>query len=266
VNRSFKIIALLLFLIVAGAVVVSIVAPHLIESAKDRVGRNVPELGRIVKPAPPRPLAERLAAKGLAFGRPVFIRIMKESSELELWMADAANRWVLFETYPICRWSGALGPKLKEGDGQSPEGFYAVSRRAMNPNSSYHLAFNLGFPNTFDRSHGRTGSFLMVHGDCVSIGCYAMTDRLIEEIYGLADAAQRNGQTEVPVHVFPFRMTEANLARHQAHRDAPFWINLKRGWDWFEVNARPPQAWACAKRYAFGDASPGQGCEMVRGM
>jgi murein L,D-transpeptidase YafK len=191
---------------------------------------------------------------------------MKESSELEVWMRNAARTWILLDIYPICRWSGALGPKLKEGDYQSPEGFYMVTRRAMNPNSSYHLSFNLGFPNAFDRNHGRSGSFLMVHGACASVGCYAMTDRLIEDIYGLVGAAQTAGQTEIPVHVFPFRMTEANLARHQSHPSKPFWINLKTGWDWFETNARPPKAWACGRSYAFGDSKPGEDCETIRGM
>ena len=82
-----------------------------------------------------------------------------------------------FATYPICLWSGRLGPKLREGDRQAPEGFYTVSAEQLNPNSRWHRSFSLGFPNAFDQAHGRTGSFIMVHGGCPSIGCYAMTDR-----------------------------------------------------------------------------------------
>ncbi|MGL5115998.1 MAG: L,D-transpeptidase family protein, partial [Beijerinckiaceae bacterium] len=159
------------------------------------------------------------------------------------------------------------GPKLKEGDGQSPEGFYAVTRRALNPNSSYYLSFNLGFPNAFDRAHGRTGSFLMVHGDCLSVGCYAMTDSGIEEIYGLVEAALGSEQKEVPVHVFPFRMTEASQSRHGRSPHAAFWRNLQEGHDWFERHGTPPRAAACGRRYAFSDESgSASGCAPIAGM
>ena len=153
-----------------------------------------------VKPQPSAALANRLAAKGLKYGQPVFIRIIKQSSELELWMgADrpvvqsagphAAPAWTLLHTYPICKWSGALGPKIREGDRQAPEGFYAISQTSLNPFSRNHLAFDLGFPNAYDRAHGRTGTFLMVHGNCRSIGCYAMTNDGIDEIYRLVEEA-----------------------------------------------------------------------------
>ncbi len=231
---------------------------------QDRASR-IPGAPDIIKPKAPLSLAQRLAEKGLRHGQPVFIRIMKESSELELWM-NQGTEWLLLHTYPICRWSGTLGPKLKEGDGQSPEGFYLVTRRALNPNSSYHLSFNLGFPNAYDKNHGRTGSFLMVHGDCLSIGCYAMTDAGIEDIYGLVEAALRNGQSSVPVHVFPFRMTEENLARHSRSEWTGFWRNLKEGWDYFETTRQPPQAMACGRRYGFGGGGKGGECREVAGM
>jgi murein L,D-transpeptidase YafK len=223
----------------------------------------------IIKPKPPIPLAQRLAANRLKSGQPVFIRIMKESSELELWMARreaAGHEWVLLHTYPICRWSGELGPKIKEGDGQSPEGFYVVSRRSLNPNSNYHLSFNLNFPNSYDKAHERTGSFLMVHGDCLSVGCYAMTDQGIEEIYGLVDAALKSGQHGIPTHVFPFRMTQQNMARHAGAGWDSFWSNLKEGWDLFERTREPPIAHACGKRYRFGDAGESEGCKAIVGM
>ena len=183
-------------------------------------------------------------------GQPVFLRIFKEEGELEVWLRGAQS-YALFETYPICAWSGALGPKLKEGDGQSPEGFYFVPASALNPASRFHLSFNLGFPNAYDRAHGRTGSFLMVHGDCVSIGCYAMTDAKIEEIYGLVEAALREGQPFVRVHAFPFRMTARNMARHAASSWIEFWTNLKEGYDSFERTGRPPDVTVRDLRYHF---------------
>jgi murein L,D-transpeptidase YafK len=156
------------------------------------LSRSSADLGQLEQNIIPK-IERQLSEKGLAFGSPIFIRIFKASAELELWV-DNGNIFELFKVNPICNFSGDLGPKLKEGDHQSPEGFYAVSNRQMNPNSSYHLSFNLGFPNRYDRSHNRTGSYLMVHGNCVSIGCYAMTDEGIEEIYVLADAALASGQ------------------------------------------------------------------------
>ncbi|AHB47242.1 hypothetical protein W911_00650 [Hyphomicrobium nitrativorans NL23] len=192
----------------------------------------------------------RLAAHGLALGNPIFMRIFKREFELELWMMRD-GRFHRFATYPICKWSGELGPKLREGDRQAPEGFYTVDQTALNPNSAWHRSFNLGYPNTFDQSHGRTGSFLMVHGGCGSIGCYAMTDPVIDEIWRIVTAALRGGQPRFQVQVFPFRMTERNLARHEASPLAPFWANLKAGSDLFEAGHIPPRVSVCDRKYAF---------------
>ena len=194
-----------------------------------------------------------LRAKGLRWGAPVFIRIFKEEKQLELWVDDG-KQFKLLKTWPICKFSGALGPKLKEGDGQAPEGFYFVPRARMNPHSRFHLSFNLGYPNSYDRAHGRTGIALMVHGNCVSIGCYAMTDPRIEEIYSLCDAALQNGQRFFRVHCFPFRMTEANMKKHRKSKWIKEWQNLKVGYDWFEKTKRPPNVEVRGKRYAFGKA------------
>lgn len=191
---------------------------------------------------------EELAARGLEPGAPVFLRIFKQESDLELW-ARAGEDYVLVKTYPICAWSGELGPKLKEGDRQSPEGFYQVTSGALNPNSRFHLSFNLGFPNRYDRAHGRTGSFLMVHGNCVSIGCYAMTDPAIEEIYRLVEAGLKAGQGAVRVHIFPFRMTDENMAAQAGSRWFAFWQNLKTGYDAFERDRRPPDITVSGKSY-----------------
>ncbi len=195
-------------------------------------------------------LETALRAKGLRWGAPVFIRIFKEEKELELWV-DEGKHFKHFKTWPICKYSGTLGPKLKEGDLQAPEGFYFVPRSRMNPRSRFHLSFNLGYPNTYDRAHRRTGSALMVHGNCVSIGCYAMTDERIEKIYSLCDASLMNGQRFFRVHAFPFRMTEANMRRHTASKWINEWKNLKRGYDWFEKTKRSPNVTVREKQYLF---------------
>jgi murein L,D-transpeptidase YafK len=209
-------------------------------------------------------LAAKLAERGFTPGQPVHLRIFKEESSLELWM-ERNGRFELALTYPICAWSGGLGPKLREGDQQSPEGFYLVSRRQLKPDSSFHRALNVGFPNAFDAAQGRTGSFLMIHGACVSIGCYAMTDAGIEEIYDAAEAALSSGQAAVPVHIFPFRMTEDRLAKASSEPWFAFWRNLAEGDRLFRETGRPPRAYACGARYGFaadGDPAPA-GCAPV---
>lgn len=188
----------------------------------------------------------------LEAGTESFIRIFKAESELELWLKPPdTDRFELAETFPICRWSGDLGPKLKEGDGQSPEGFYRVRLGSLNPNSAYHLSFNLGFPNAYDRANDRTGSFLMVHGACVSIGCYAMTDAGIEKIYAAVETTLKGGQDAVSVHIFPFRMTPEAMASYEGHEWARFWYNLKEGYDQFEASAKVPHVRVTDKRYTF---------------
>jgi murein L,D-transpeptidase YafK len=199
-------------------------------------------------------LSARLAAQNLQLGAPVLMRVFKREFELEMWM-KRGGRFELFATYPICMWSGGLGPKLKQGDRQAPEGFYTVDSTALNPNSKYHRSFNLGFPNAFDRAHGRTGSLLMVHGDCRSIGCYAMTDGVIDEIWSLLTAALGAGQKRVQVQVFPFRMTETNMSRRVANPDLGFWRQLKVGHDAFERVHVPPVVSVCDGRYAFRPAT-----------
>jgi len=216
-------------------------------------------LHRAGKPLPGTPdlarLDARLQAKGVRLGAPVYIRIFKLESELELWV-EKDGRFQRFATYPICLWSGRLGPKLKEGDRQAPEGFYTVGKGQLNPNSRWHRSFNLGFPNTYDRGKGRTGSFLMVHGGCSSIGCYAMTDQVVDEIWRLVTAALDDGQARIPVHVFPFRMTERNLRLRKGDKWSGFWADLKKGYDLFEANHVPPKVSVCDGRYAFEAGSP----------
>jgi murein L,D-transpeptidase YafK len=187
-------------------------------------------------------------------GAPLLIRIYKEESTLEVWKQDRTGKFALLKAYPICKFSGKLGPKLAQGDYQAPEGFYDITPDQMNPWSHEYLAFNTGFPNAFDRSLGRTGSFLMVHGGCESVGCYAMTDYEMEEIYGLADEAFKGGKDKIQLEAFPFQMTAENLARHADDPNAPFWDMLKQGSDAFLVTGQPPTVAVCGQRYVFNPA------------
>jgi len=195
-------------------------------------------------------LEQALKTRGLQLGSPIFLRIFKATKELEVWVV-AADSFQHFRTYEICRFSGNLGPKLREGDLQAPEGFYFVAPRHLNPHSRFHLSFDLGYPNAYDRAHHRTGSALFVHGSCVSIGCYAMTDAGIEEIYTLADAAFRQGQQFFRVHVFPFRLTEHALEQHLESPWLEFWHNLKQGYDSFESRRWPPDVRVVERKYTF---------------
>lgn len=195
-------------------------------------------------------LVRDLDGKSMSLGSPVFIRIFKESRELELWVEEG-GRFKLFRSYPICYFSGDPGPKTATGDLQSPEGFYFVTPGRMNPFSRYHLSFDLGYPNKYDRSHGRDGSALMVHGDCVSIGCYAMGDENIEEIYALAHAALEGGQPYFRVHIFPFRMTDERMQKEKNAKWRGFWTNLKEGYDIFEETGKVPCVEVENGRYIF---------------
>ena len=189
--------------------------------------------------------------KKLQHGSPIFIRIFKESKELEVWVKKD-DKFNLFKTYEICTYgSGTLGPKTRQGDGQAPEGFYFVTPQRLNPVSNFHLSFNIGYPNKYDRIHDRTGGALMVHGSCVSIGCYAMTNDGIEEIYAIADAAFRNGQRFFRVHIFPFEMNKENMEKHKESKWAEFWNNLKEGYDFFENNKTPPNVEVSNRKYIF---------------
>ena len=199
-------------------------------------------------------LVGQLQFRGLSYGSPVFIRIFKSERELELWVKGDGG-YELFRTYAVAAMSGKLGPKLREGDRQAPEGFYYVPPSRMNPNSRFHLSMNLGYPNGYDRGHRRTGSALMIHGGNASIGCFAMTDPKIEEIYALTEAALRNGQSFFRVHCFPFRMNSANMKKHASSQWHSFWVNLKEGYDFFESTKLPPDVRVKEGKYVFGKAT-----------
>ena len=217
--------------------------------------QDVTPTGRALAPLSDKMLAD-LEAKHMDKNSPILARLFKEESELEIWKKNQDGEYALLKTYPICRWSGDLGPKIKEGDRQAPEGFYTITPGQMNPNSNYYLAFNTGYPNAFDRAWGRTGSELMVHGDCSSRGCYAMTDEQIQEIYSLARESFYGGQKEFQFEAFPFHMTAVNMARHRNNPNLAFWKELKEGYDAFEATHQEPTVAVCEKRYVFDAAAP----------
>jgi murein L,D-transpeptidase YafK len=214
--------------------------------------------GRALAPLSDKMLAE-IEQKNMSKESPILVRLFKEESELEVWKQDNSGKFELLKTYPICRWSGELGPKIKEGDRQAPEGFYSITPGLMNPNSSYYLAINTGFPNAYDRANGRTGDFLMIHGDCSSRGCYAMTDEQIAEIYALARESFFGGQRAFQIQAYPFRMTPINMAKHRDSPHMAFWRMIKEGYDHFEVTHLEPKVDVCEKRYVFDGAAPGHG-------
>ena len=245
--------SLIVLLLIAGTVLGVYIKRREIVDYLQRLGASDERAKAAAERVSPL-LSAELDAIGHRIGNPIFVRIFKETNELELWVQDPRSEsWDFYKTFPICAWSGKLGPKLQEGDGQTPEGFYWVAPRHLNPASSFHLSFNIGYPNTYDRHHQRSGSLIMVHGGCVSVGCFAMTDPAIEELYTLAQAAFDNGQKFFRVHIFPFRMTDRRM--DQAVRDKAtalnFWANLKEGYDYFEIVQKPPVSNLDGSNYGF---------------
>lgn len=241
-------------------VAVGLLAGLLAACQADEVGYGPKHLRQV-----PRETRTEMAKLNMSESAPVLMRIFKEESTFEVWKKDKTGRYALLKTYEICSWSGKLGPKIKEGDRQAPEGYYMITPALMNPNSSYHLAFNTGFPNSYDRAHGRTGTHLMVHGACSSRGCYAMTDAQIQEIYALARDAFRGGQAAFQLQAYPFRMTPENMARHMGDPNMPFWRMLKEGYDHFELTRQEPKVDVCGRKYVFnvtakGPMSPAAAC------
>ncbi len=228
---------------IAGLLVVAALALSGCQDALDSAAKAE-------RPLPPA-VIQAMKAKGMTRSSPVMVRIFKEEGKLEVWKRKDTGRYDIIANYDICKWSGKLGPKYMEGDRQAPEGFYTVRPWQMNPNSSYYLSFNMGYPNAFDRAHGRTGSNLMVHGACSSAGCYSMSDEQVAEIFAFARDSFRGGQTEFQVQAFPFRMTAANMARYAGDPNIEFWKMLKVGYDHFELTRVPPKVDVCGRRYVF---------------
>ncbi|OAS21025.1 L,D-transpeptidase family protein [Methylobacterium platani] len=213
---------------------------------------------RAREPIPQKTVA-LMATKNMSPRDPILIRAFKKESEMEVWKRGTDGQYALLKTFPICRWSGQLGPKVREGDRQAPEGFYPIAMGQMNPNSSYYLSFDTGYPNAFDRANGRTGSYLMVHGTCSSAGCFAMTDESIAEIYAIAREAFAGGQRAFQFQSYPFRMTAQNLAKFRNDPNIGFWRNLKEGSDYFEALHEEPRVGVCGTRYVFGGADAAAG-------
>src|SRR5258707_147043 len=205
------------------------------------------------QPVPAKLIAD-MTAKDMDLQSPMLVRLFKQEAELEVWKQDRSGRFALLKTYPICRWSGDLGPKVREGDRQATEGFYSISPAQMNPQSAYYLSFNTGYPNAYDRALGHSGSQLMVHGDCSSRGCYAMTDEQIAEIYSLGRESFFGGQKSFQFQAYPFRMTPINMAKHRNNPNMAFWKMIKEGYDHFEVTRQGPKVHFCEKKYVFDAA------------
>jgi murein L,D-transpeptidase YafK len=222
-------------------------------SACSAIDYDLEQSQRSRQPIPSKLLA-KMNEKGMDTSSPILVRLYKQESELELWKQDSTGRYALLKTYPICRWSGRLGPKTRDGDRQAPEGFYTVAASQMNPDSRYYLSFNLGYPNRLERALGYSGGALMIHGACSSSGCYAVTDKAAAEIYLVARDAIRGGQQSFQVQALPFRMTPENLAIHRDDPNMPFWSTLKQGNDHFEVTRRQPAVGVCGGRYVFNGA------------
>ena len=239
---------------VLGAAMAFLCLPAVLAVAGVDDVRTTPRSRAAVEARAPE-LGEALAAKGLELGDPVYLRITKEPAVLTAYVANEQGVYEAFRSWPVCSFSGDLGPKLAEGDMQAPEGFYSIAPGQMNPSSSFHLSFDLGYPNAYDRANGRTGSYLMVHGNCVSVGCYAMTDAAIEEIWTLMQAALNDGQPSVPVHIYPFAMTAANLQRHAGDANEPFWRSLAPAWVEFEETGRVPVVRVAGGKYQVDPVS-----------
>jgi len=211
---------------------------------------RLPSNSRHYVPISPK-MEALMSEKGMNARSPILLRAYKAESELEVWKQDSQGQYKLLKSFPMCRWSGQLGPKKVEGDRQVPEGFYSVTPAQLNPNSSYYLSFNVGYPNAYDRSLGRTGAHIMVHGACSSMGCFSMTDEQVADIYALAREAFGGGQKAIQMQSLPFRMTAQNLAKYRSDENMPFWKNLKEGSDHFDVTKREPQVAVCGRRYVF---------------
>ena len=206
------------------------------------------------------PLSPQMAAlmekEGVAQNAPILIRTYKKEAEFEIWKQKADGRYVRFKTFPMCRWSGQLGPKMAEGDRQVPEGFYRITPGQMNPTSEYYLSFNVGYPNAYDRAHGASGGSIFVHGACSSAGCFSMTDEQIDQIYAVAREAFNGGQQAIQMQSYPFRMTAENLARYRNDPNIDFWKQLKEGADNFEVSKQDVNVGVCARHYVFNVTTP----------
>src|ERR1700716_4424610 len=248
------------FTLINGTLVRALVTSAVLATGFVLAGCNSDEISLANNAKANKPIPEKLVAemqqKDMDPQSPMLVRLFKQEAELEVWKQDRSGQFALLKNYPICPWSGDLGPKVREGDRQAPEGFYNITPAQMNPQSAYYLSFNIGYPNAFDKALGRTGSQLMVHGDCSSRGCYAMTDEQISDIYTLGRESFFGGQRAFQVQAYPFKMTPANMARHRDNPNMPFWKMIKEGYDHFEVTRQEPKVEFCENKYVFDPAQP----------
>lgn len=223
----------------------------LVASCQEEMQTSFGTGAKHTRPLKPETIA-LMDSKGMRKEDPILVRTFKQENTLEIWKRDNTGRYALLKSYQMCAWGGTVGPKIKQGDKQSPEGFYTVTPARMNPNSQYYLAFDVGYPNAFDRAYGRTGDAVMVHGNCTgSAGCFVMTDEQVEEIYAFAREALMGGQKSFQVQSYPFRMTAENLAKNRRNPNMAFWKNIKKGYDHFEVTHLEPKVEVCDRKYVF---------------
>ncbi|MET4076133.1 L,D-transpeptidase family protein [Hymenobacter sp. UYCo722] len=182
-------------------------------------------------------VAARLRARSLDSNRlEVLFRLLKTHRELEVWARnrDGGGPFELLHAYPLAATSGTLGPKRRAGDGQVPEGFYEIDR--FNPSSNFHLSLGLNYPTAAERARGEPdpGGDIFIHGGKVTIGCLPITDAGIEEVYLLAVLARAAGQQSIPVHIFPFPITNEELAKRAGSPHLAYWRELQPGYAYFE--------------------------------
>jgi murein L,D-transpeptidase YafK len=178
----------------------------------------------------------------------MYLRSFKYERELEVWVqTNAKDGYKLFKTYKVCQQSGTMGPKRAEGDYQVPEGFYYINE--FNPNSHFHLALGLNYPNASDKilaDQAKPGSLIYIHGSCVSTGCIPITDAPIEELYQLATVVNSAGQEFIPVHVFPIKYNVKKSAEFletltkENEALKAFNNNIKQVYDFFEIKKELP--------------------------
>ncbi len=222
-----------------AVLLVSMLAGCSDSSGEERVRRAFDEKIEVVK--------AMFSAEGIAFDASyrVYFRAFKNEKTLELWVSETAGQaFSLLKTYDICQASGGFGPKRREGDRQVPEGFYQINR--FNPASKFHLSMGLNYPNTSDlvfADREQPGSDIFIHGGCRSVGCLAMTDDVIKEIYLVASEAKRRGQSTIEVHIFPGKLSDENFEKLIADfpEHSNFWSRLKPGFDFFEKTKMLPR-------------------------
>lgn len=175
----------------------------------------------------------------------IYMRAFKYEGILEVWLKNPGEpKYKLFRTYDICASSGSLGPKRKEGDGQVPEGFYRID--LFNPKSDYYMSLRISYPNQSDailKEAPNPGGAIMIHGDCVTIGCLPMTDEKIKEIYVLCLEA-RNRNNPIYIDIYPAKFTEENikmLENNYPKSKLNFWKTLKPAYDYFEEHRWLPK-------------------------